>query len=124
MEMYKQASKQKLRFSTTKGLLTVEQLWSLSLTDLDTLAVSLQDAYDKSKGAKSFLSTKTDEDKTVKLMFDICLDILQTKVDEKEVANKARETREHNQKILALMAEKKDEQLKGMSLEELEKQLK
>ena len=124
MEMYKQASKQKLRFSTTKGLLTVEQLWSLSLTDLDTLAVSLQDAYDKSKGAKSFLSTKTDEDKTVKLMFDICLDILQTKVDEKEVANKARETREHNQKILALMAEKKDEQLKGMSLGELEKQLK
>jgi hypothetical protein len=38
--MYKEAAKQKLRFATNKGNLSVEQLWDLNLTDLDSLAVA------------------------------------------------------------------------------------
>ena len=34
MSNYKQASKLQLRFQTNRGNLSVEQLWSLSLTDL------------------------------------------------------------------------------------------
>lgn len=122
MEMYKQASKQKLRIMTTKGPLSVEQLWALSLTDLDALAVQLDDY--KEEGTKTFLKTKSTEDKTAKLMFDIVVDILNTKQEENEAARTAKETKEHNQKILALMAEKKDDVLKGMTLEQLEAQLK
>lgn len=32
--MFKQASKMKLRFATSKGNLSVEDLWDLSLTEL------------------------------------------------------------------------------------------
>lgn len=35
--MYKQASKMKLRFATSKGNLSVEDLWDLSLPALDRL---------------------------------------------------------------------------------------
>lgn len=121
--MYKQASKQKLRIATNKGNLTVEQLWDLSLTDLDALAVSLETAYNES-GKKSFLVKKSVKDKDTKLVFDIVLDILQTKVEEADAAKEAKETKEHNQKILSLIAEKQDEALKGKSLKELEKMLK
>lgn len=123
MENFKQASKQKLRFQTTKGVLSVEQLWDLSLNDLDSLAVSLQEAYENSKG-KSFLTKRTTKDATIKLQFDVVLDILQTKVEESELLREAKENKEHNEKILNLISEKKDEELKGKSLKELQKMLK
>jgi len=122
MENFKQASKQKLRFQTTKGVLSVEQLWDLSLSDLDSLAVSLQEAYENSKG-KSFLTKRTTKDATIKLQFDVVLDILQTKVEESELLREAKENKEHNEKILNLISEKKDEELKGKSLKELQKML-
>lgn len=123
MENFKQATKQKLRFQTNKGVLSVEQLWDLSLTDLDTLAVSLQEAYENSKG-KSFLTKKSTKDATIKLQFDVCLDILQTKVEETETAKELAENKAHNQKILQLIAEKKDDELKGKSVKQLEAMLK
>ena len=109
--MYKEASKLKLRFQTTKGVLSVEQLWGLSLMELDTLAVSLEEEYKNSKG-KSFLDKKTEKDKTIKLRFDIALDVLNTKVEEKEAAKQEVEDKKHNQKILGLIKEKQDEDLK------------
>jgi len=123
MENFKQATKQKLRFQTNKGVLSVEQLWDLSLTDLDSLAVSLQEAYENSKG-KSFLTKKSTKDATIKLQFDVCLDILQTKVEETEAAKELAENKAHNQKILQLIAEKKDDELKGKSVKQLEAMLK
>jgi len=121
--IYKEASKLKLRIQTTKGHLNVEQLWGLSLTELDALAVSLEEDYKNSK-SKSFLDKKTDKDKIIKLRFDIVLDILNTKVEEKDAAKKEAEDKEHNQKILSIIKEKQDEALKGKSIKELEKMLK
>jgi hypothetical protein len=122
METFKQATKEKLRFQTGKGVLTVEQLWDLSLNDLDTLAVSLETEH-KESGKKSFLLKSSAKDKTTKLKFDIVLDILVTKVDEMNAATEAKEVREHNAKILTLIAEKQDEALKGKSINELMQQL-
>jgi hypothetical protein len=121
--MYKEASKLKLRFSTTKGNLTVEQLWDLELTDLDSLAVSLEEAYKNSKG-KSFLTKKTVKDKAIKLQFNIALDVLESKIEEEAALTEASENKKHNEKILGLIAEKQDEELKGKSVKELSKMLK
>lgn len=123
METFKKACQQKLRFSTTKGLLSTEQLFDLSLSELDKLAVLLEDSYEESKG-KSFLTKRTVKDAAIKLQFDVVLDVLQTKVVEQEAETERRETKEHNQKILALMVEKKDEELKGKSFKQLEAMLK
>lgn len=120
--MYKQASKQKLRYQTNKGLLTTEQLWDLSITELDRLAVILEEDYDKSKG-KSFISVKSEKDAAIKLRFDIVLDILNTKVDEAEKQRAHLNDKEHNEKILSLINKKKESSLENLSVEELEKQL-
>lgn len=116
--MYKQASKEQLRVQTSKGLLSVEQLWDLSVTELDKTAVALQAAYEES-GKKSFLVKRSVKDKVAKLKFDVVLDILQTKVEEEAAEREKVENKAHNAKIDALIAEKEDEELKKLSAAKL-----
>lgn len=123
MENFKLASQQKLRFQTNKGSLSTEQLWDLSLEDLDALAVSLETEH-KQSGKKSFLVKTSVKDKTSKLRFDVVLDVLSTKVEEMQAATEAHEIKEHNKKIIGLIAEKQDESLKGKSIKQLEAMLK
>lgn len=123
MDNFKLATKCKLRFSTPKGSLSTEQLWDLSLNALDSLAVELDEQMQQS-GKKSFLKKTTQEDKVLKLQFDIVLEIMNTKNEEMQAASKAKEIKEHNDKIIALIAEKQDESLKGMSIEELQGMIK
>lgn len=121
--MYKEASRRKLRFSTNVGLLSTEQLWDLSLENLDKLAVALEATYDSAKN-KSFLVKTEDKNKTVKLQFDIVFDILQTKVEEQEKLRVARETKESNKQIMELIAKKQAGELEGKSIAELTAMLK
>lgn len=123
MENLKLASQQKLRFQTNKGSLSTEQLWDLSLEDLDELAVSLETEH-KQSGKKSFLVKTSAKDRTTKLRFDIVLDVLNTKVEEMQAAAEAAEIKEHNKKIIQLISEKQDESLKGKSIKQLEAMLK
>ena len=119
MENFKQASRLKLKFQTTRGLLSTDQLWDLPLTELDALAVSLQEKYEES-GKKSFLVKRTVKDKTTKLQFDVVLDVLQTLSEEVETAKTKAEDKAHNQKIDELIAEKLEEGLKKKSVKELQ----
>lgn len=123
MENFKLASQQKLRFQTSKGSLSTEQLWDLCIDDLDALAVSLESEH-KQSGKKSFLIKTSVKDKTAKLRFDVVLDVLNTKVEEMQEAQEAQEAKEHNKKIITLIAEKRDESLKGKSIAQLEAMLK
>lgn len=123
MSNFKEASRLGLRFQTNKGLLTVEQLWSLNVSELDELAVQLE-VQVKESGKKSFIVKKTEKDKTAKLRFDVALEILEDKVDERDATIKSREDKAHNEKILALISEKQDDDLKGKSVAELKKMLK
>lgn len=120
MENYKQASLAKLRFNTPRGVLATEQLWDLVITELDTLTVTLE-AELESSGKKSYLVKASEKSKVAKLRFDIALDILNTRVELAQAATDVEETKQHNQKIDALIAEKKDASLRSLSVEELEK---
>lgn len=122
MTMYKKATKEKLRFQTKVGLVPVEKLWELSLEDLDKLAISLEKKCKSS--SKSFLDTKTEEDKTSKLRFEIVLDVLNTKLEEVKAQQEAVAKKRFNQKVMEAISEKKESELKNKSVEELEAMLK
>jgi hypothetical protein len=122
-QIYKKASKQRLRVSTEKGPLSVEQLWDLPIVSLDKLAVSLEESYKKS-GKKSFLEIESKKDKELKLKFEIVLDILQTKVENADKASKANQTRSENNKLNEIIQRKKDVALESLTIEELEKRIK
>lgn len=123
MDNFKQATREKVRFQTAKGPLSTEQLWSLSIEDLDALAVSL-DAEHKQSGKKSFLTKTTAKDKTVKLKFDVVIEVLNSLVAEIDAQAEAKEIKEHNEKIFDAIAEKEGIELKGKSIKQLKAMLK
>ena len=118
--MYKQLIKDKARFQTSKGLLSLEQLFGLSKEDLNTLALSLDESY-KSSGGKSFLEKKTTKDKGIKLQFDVVIDILNTKMEEEDLQKEVASNKAFNQKIDEAIAAIQDIEFKNMSIAELEK---
>lgn len=118
--MYKKATELKLRFQTSKGLLTIEQLFDLSLEELDSLAVSFEKEY-KASGKKSFLVKKSAKDKELKLKFNIVLDVLDTKVEKASILSNASEIKKSNSKLDEIITRKQDAKLEDMSIEELKK---
>jgi hypothetical protein len=125
--MYKEGIMLKLRFPTTKGNLSIEQLCDLDKTELNTVVVSLEEQYEQSKG-KSYLRVKTKKDKTLKLMFDIALDILNTKLDEEETAANAADLKKKTERALAIRAKvtnaNEEERIANMSEKEFDEYLK
>lgn len=116
--MYKEAIKSKFRFSTSKGVLTTEQLWDLSKKELDELVVSLSDEIEKS-GKKSYLKEETPDNILVKNKFDVALDILKTKVDEDKQRSEALERKRFNAKIDELVLKKQEIELESLPVDEL-----
>lgn len=121
--MYKEAIRKKYRYLTTKGSLSVEQLWDLSLKDLDDIAVKLEERLEKGS-KKSFIKKRTVEDKVVKTKFDIVVDIINTKLEEQQAESDAAENKAHNETILEVIKRKQQEELEGLSVQELEAKLK
>ena len=124
MEIYKLAAQKGIRFQTTTGLLSTEQLWTLNQTTLASIVKSLKKVL---KGDNDDELSFLDESKTInvddQLRFDIAKDIYLTKKAEAEAERNKMERKAFEQKILALIAEKKEDSLKGKSIEELEAML-
>lgn len=126
MDNFKEASKLKLRFETSKGSLSAEQLWDLSQTSLATIVKNLKTLLKKeSDDELSFLDDTVNQvDKVTQLRFDIIKDIYLTKKAEREAIKNEAETKFHNQKILELIKKRQDSKLEEMSEEDLLKMLK
>jgi len=123
--MYKQASKTKLRFQTNRGVLSIEQLWDISQSDLANAIKAVKKVLKTNDDDElSFLNSTLVVDVENQLRFDILKDVYLTKKSEAEARSKAAEDKAHDQKILTLIAEKQEEGLKGKSIEELEALLK
>jgi hypothetical protein len=128
MNIFEQASRSKLRVASEAGLLTVEQLWDLPLegkskVTLDKLAVAAH-AKLQEQPKVSFVSEKTKEDTAAQLEFDILIHIIENRKATQDAAKKAMETKQSNARIRELIARKKDSELEGKSIEELEAMLK
>lgn len=126
MNIFEQATRQAFRFETTKGHLTVEDLWNLPLTsvnraNLDDIAKGLQKKL--SETSLSFVADTTPVNKVYQAQFDIVLHIINTKIAEAKAAEQYRQAREKKQKIMAIIEQKQDEALSSASLEDLEAML-
>lgn len=122
--MYKQAIRLKLRFTTTVGSLSLEQVADLNKKQLaDALKMVKKILKKTDDDELSFLDDAQIIDVENQLRFDILKDMYLTKKKEAEEAITGLKKKQHNQEILALITDKKNEQKKNMSIEELEKLL-
>lgn len=125
MEMYKQAAILGLRVQTTKGLLSVDQLWTLKLKDLsDSLKALKKNSTKTSDSELDFLEETTKVDVISELAFEIMKDVYLTKREEANRVKEDAEVKAYNQKIIEIIARKQDQDLENKSLEELQALLK
>ena len=119
--MFEIATRTKMRFPF-RGMISVEDLWDLSVKDLDSIFKTLNTQVKKSQ-EESLLATKSKEDETLAVQIEIVKHIVKTKLDEAETAKQSKELKEKKQKIMEMIAEKKDEALRNASVEELQAML-
>jgi hypothetical protein len=129
MSNFEKASRLKLRFDTMRGALSVEDLWDLPLTsrgkgvtNLDDLARALHKQL-KSGDDISFVVPERKSDETVQLKFDIVKHVIDVRIAEAKIVSEEKERAEKKQRILAIIADKQDEGLRNMPIEELQKAL-
>jgi hypothetical protein len=120
MTPFERATKQKLRFNTAVGLITVEDLWDLPLEQLDKLAQAL---HKEVKGGEetSFIEEKkpTAAFTELKLKFSVVRRVIEVRMAAKAKAEKAATTKAKRERLLAIIEEKQYEDLKDKSVDEL-----
>ena len=120
-KMFEYATRNKVRFPF-KGLISVEDLWDLSLTNLDSIYKTLNKQVKQSE-EESLLNTKTTVDKELDVQIAIVKHIVVVKLSEQEAREKASAKKAQKQKIMAIIASKQDEALQNSSVEDLQKML-
>lgn len=116
-KMFETAVRTKMRFPF-KGVVSVEDLWDLSVENLDSVYKTLNSELKKAT-EESLLNTKTKQDKELETKIEIIKYIVKVKQEEELLRLKAKERKEQRQKILEIMAMKQDESLQNKSIEEL-----
>ncbi|QIO03059.1 hypothetical protein HYQ35_gp051 [Salmonella phage barely] len=123
--MFDHATRLKLRFNSNKGLLSVEQVWDLNLNALNELAKDLsRQVKEAASDEEDFIGVKSAVDSQLQLRFDIVKAIIGVKLKERDESATAAERKANNQAIMELIQRKKQQELEGLSVEELEKLLK
>lgn len=123
--MFDKATRLKLRFTTSKGEATVEDLWDLPLTserghpNLDAIAIFLNKQLKEADEVSFVLPSKT-KDEITRLKFDLVRHIIEIRMTENAEKMKERDNADKKQRILAILADKQDETLKSKSVEELQ----
>ena len=121
-DLFIQASRRKLRFSSSKGSLGIDDLWDLSLPSLDAIAVNLDEQIQK-VGKKSFLAKRAASTLELDIAFEIVKFVLETRVAENE-ASKLKADKEAQKAFLTnLLKEKQMDEIKGLSAEEIQKKI-
>lgn len=121
VNMFEVATRNKMRFPY-KGQISVEDMWDLSLSALDSVFKVLNSQMKQVK-EESLLSTKSKADETLELQIEIVKYIVSVKLAEKEAKEKAAEKSAQRQKIMEIMAKKQNESLESASMEDLQKML-
>jgi trehalose/maltose hydrolase-like predicted phosphorylase len=119
--LFEIAVRNKYRFPF-RGLVSVEDLWDLSVENLDVIFKELNSQRKRTQ-EESLLGTKTTQDKELEVKIDIVKYIVSIKLDEAELRSKSKERKAQQQKIMEIIASKQDQALENMSLEELQRML-
>lgn len=122
MNIFEKASKIKLRFVTDKGTLTTENLWELSLPDLDKIAKRINKEL-REESEESFIKTKSVASDVLTLKLEILKHIIGDKLKAQEANKKRVETNAKRQEILELIKKKQTEELGSKSVDDLMKEL-
>lgn len=125
--MFEKTAREKFRFPSVRGELTVENLFDLPLQaksgfDLDSVAKELN-AMLKQMGEESFVSTNTPGRTLVEEKLEIVKHIIKTRLDENAAKQNAAKRASEIEKLESLLERKNDEALLSLTPEQIKEKL-
>lgn len=118
--MFELATRQKLRFRAQNGMISVEDLWDLPLSQLDDIAKKLRRKINESE--ESFVEKNTSNEE-LELSFNIAKHIISVKLAEREERATAQQRKERRQILEAALERKQNAALENMTEEQLQQEL-
>jgi len=116
--IFERASRQNLCYEGYKGLISVNDLWSLPLkgrgVTLDKIWTDLYTSTKDDNIVSPAMKTNR-KDSTDKLRFDIVDHIIRIRMDEADVAEKANEIKQKKARVLEIMHSQEDAELVEMA---------
>ena len=122
MNIFEKACKLKLRFSTNKGNLTTEDLWDLPLSQLDSLYKGLNKER-KNSEEDSLIGEATPENTKLTLQINLIKHVAEVKLKAQEDAKTRSVKAAQVQELKEILASKELDEKKGMSTDDLKKQI-
>jgi len=128
INIYEYAARNKIRFASTRGDLTVEQLWDVPLRsnddfNLNMVAKAANNAV-KKINEESFVEAKrTPQHTRVETAFEIVKHVIEVKLADEAAAKRRAENRVEKEKLLTILAEKQDGKLSELSEKELRRRI-
>lgn len=126
--IFEYATRNKLRFTSTRGELTVEQLWDVPLRsrddfNLNTVAQAANKALEDASKANFVEKTKTIEHARREKAMALVKYVIDTKLAEEEAAKTRLARKQEKEQLLQALAEKKAGKLTEMTEKELERRI-
>lgn len=128
VDIFEFATRNKMRFASVRGALSVEQLWDVPLRSTDgfNLNAVAKGANEDVKNAseENFVeTTRTSAHVYIETGLEIVKHVISAKLAEEEAAKRRASNKIRKEKLLAVLAEKQDGKLSEMSERELKKQI-
>jgi hypothetical protein len=129
--IFEYATRNKLRFASPRGELSVEQLWDIPLRsrdpkddfNLNAVAKTANKAL-KDISEENFVeTTKTAQHTRLEMAMEVVKYVIETKLAEEEKAKKRAENKQEKEKLLGILAEKQAGKLSELSEKELQKRI-
>ena len=119
MSIFEKASRVKLRFNTQQGPVSVENLWTASISSLINLEEQLTEVVESYGKTTRRKTIKNEEQKANELRLEIVTHIIDTLEAEKKAKDELLDIKKHNAEIDELVLEVQKVERKKLSVEEL-----
>ncbi len=128
VNIFENATRQKLRFASVRGTLSVEQLWEVPLRsgdgfDLNAIAKTTNKALQEVSEENFVETAKTSVHTRCEIALEVIKHIISTKLLEEEAARNRVAKKQEKEKLLAILAEKQDGKLSELTEKELQKRI-
>lgn len=128
MNIFEQATRNKIRFDSPRGQLSVEDMWGLPLTaksgmSLNDIGMTVQKKLREVDGGSLVESARVTDTNHLGLQLDIIKHIIDVRQNEAKAATIAKEKADRAARLRQILAEKQDDAMTNLSEEEIRAQL-
>lgn len=126
-QLFETATREKYTFPSSKGELTVTELWDLPLTsknnmDLDTVAKAINKQL-KESDEESFVTATTGKSKTLQMKLEVVKYIIKVKMDENEAKRTAADKLARKKVLMEALEQKQQQEILQMTPDQIKAEL-